>query len=155
MRVLGATTIIAVDGNDHRLGISHSMGPDVTLNFRNCELVEEVMKLTGGRGADSAIEALGTQATLESALRVLEPGGTLSSLGVYSSDLTIPLLARPMHPHGDCRNGRSGGRLTSGSRAPPSPVSHAPQASATLAQPPAEPPRPTPSRSISAVRSKP
>jgi threonine dehydrogenase-like Zn-dependent dehydrogenase len=40
---------------------------------------------------DSSIEALGTQATFESALRVLKPGGTLSSLGVYSSDLTIPL----------------------------------------------------------------
>jgi threonine dehydrogenase-like Zn-dependent dehydrogenase len=51
------------------------------------------MKLTGGRGVDAAIEALGTQATFESALRVLKPGGTLSSLGVYSSDLTIPLSA--------------------------------------------------------------
>ncbi len=51
------------------------------------------MKLTGGKGADSAIEALGTQATFESSLRVLKPGGTLSSLGVYSGDLTIPLAA--------------------------------------------------------------
>jgi len=36
---------------------------------------------------------LGTQLTFESSLRVLKPGGTLSSLGVYSSDLTIPLSA--------------------------------------------------------------
>jgi threonine dehydrogenase-like Zn-dependent dehydrogenase len=92
-RLLGATTIIAVDGNDHRLGISRQLGADVTLNFRNCDVVDEVMKLTGGRGADSAIEALGTQSTFEAALRVLKPGGTLSSLGVYSSDLTIPLSA--------------------------------------------------------------
>ena len=92
-RLLGATTIIAVDGNDHRLGISRKMGADVTLNFKNCDVVDEIMKLTGGRGADSSIEALGTQATFESALRVLKPGGTLSSLGVYSSDLTIPLSA--------------------------------------------------------------
>ena len=49
------------------------------------------MRLTDGRGVDVAIEALGTQSTFESALRVLRPGGTLSSLGVYSSDLTIPL----------------------------------------------------------------
>ena len=48
------------------------------------------MRLTEGRGVvDVAIEALGTQATFEAALRV--PGGTLSSLGVYSSDLKIPL----------------------------------------------------------------
>ena len=44
-------------------------------------------------GLDVAIEALGTQATFEACLRVLRPGGTLSSLGVYSTDLTIPLGA--------------------------------------------------------------
>ncbi|HRH29784.1 MAG TPA: zinc-binding dehydrogenase, partial [Aquabacterium sp.] len=92
-RLLGATTIITVDGNDHRLGISKKMGADVTLNFNHCDVVDEIMKLTGGKGADSSIEALGTQQTFESALRVLKPGGTLSSLGVYSSDLTIPLSA--------------------------------------------------------------
>jgi alcohol dehydrogenase len=90
-RLLGATTIVTVDGNDHRLGISKGLGADVTLNFKNCDVVDEVMKLTGGRGADSSIEALGTQSTFESAMRVLKPGGTLSSLGVYSTDLKIPL----------------------------------------------------------------
>ena len=51
------------------------------------------MSLTNGRGVDVAIEALGTQATFAGALEVLRPGGTLSSLGVYSSDLSIPLGA--------------------------------------------------------------
>ncbi len=92
-RLMGATTIITVDGNDHRLGISKKMGADVTLNFNHCDVVDEIMKLTGGRGADSSIEALGLQSTFESALRVLKPGGTLSSLGVYSEDLTIPMSA--------------------------------------------------------------
>jgi isopropanol dehydrogenase (NADP+) len=92
-RLLGASTIIGVDGNDHRLDIAKKMGADLTLNFKNCDVVDEIMKITGGRGADSSIEALGTQSTFESALRVLKPGGTLSSLGVYSSDLTIPLAA--------------------------------------------------------------
>jgi threonine dehydrogenase-like Zn-dependent dehydrogenase len=53
--------------------------------------IDEIVRLTQGRGVDVAIEALGTQSTFESCLRVLRPGGTLSSLGVYSSDLTIPL----------------------------------------------------------------
>jgi threonine dehydrogenase-like Zn-dependent dehydrogenase len=92
-RLLGASTIIAVDGNDHRLGISRQLGADVTLNYQQCDIVDEVMRLTGGRGADASIEALGLQSTFESALRVLKPGGTLSSLGVYSTDLTIPLGA--------------------------------------------------------------
>jgi threonine dehydrogenase-like Zn-dependent dehydrogenase len=92
-RLLGASTIIGVDGNDHRLDIAKKKGADITLNFKNCDLVYEIMKITVGRGVDSSIEALGTQATFESALRVLKPGGTLSSLGVYSSDLTISLGA--------------------------------------------------------------
>ena len=92
-KLLGATTIIAVDGNDERLAVSKKMGADVTLNFKNVDVVSEVMKLTGGKGVDGAIEALGTQATFESAFRCLRPGGTLSSLGVYSTDLKIPLDA--------------------------------------------------------------
>jgi threonine dehydrogenase-like Zn-dependent dehydrogenase len=53
--------------------------------------VATILELTGGRGVDVAIEALGTQATFESCLRVLRPGGTLSSLGVYSGKLSLPL----------------------------------------------------------------
>jgi threonine dehydrogenase-like Zn-dependent dehydrogenase len=90
-RLLGATTIIAVDGNEHRLDISKKFGADVVLNIKQHDVFAEVMKITGGRGADSSIEALGIQATFEAALKVLKPGGTLSSLGVYSEDLKIPM----------------------------------------------------------------
>lgn len=67
------------------------MGADVVLNFTACDVVAEVLRLTRGRGVDVAIEALGTQATFENALRVFPPGGTLSSLGVYSGKLSLPL----------------------------------------------------------------
>ena len=69
------------------------LGADHVVDFKTGDPVEEIMRLTDGRGVDVAIEALGTQATFEGALRVLRPGGTLSSLGVYSTDLTIPLDA--------------------------------------------------------------
>jgi alcohol dehydrogenase len=92
-KLSGATTIITVDGIAERLDISRRVGADVTINFRETEPVAEIMRLTDGRGVDVAIEALGTQQTFENALRVLRPGGTLSSLGVYSSDLRIPLGA--------------------------------------------------------------
>ena len=92
-KLRGASMIIAVDGVNERLEIARRLGADVTLNFREVDVVEEILKLTGGRGVDAAIEALGLQSTFENALRVLKPGGTLSSLGVYSSDLTIPLGA--------------------------------------------------------------
>ncbi|KAI3593068.1 alcohol dehydrogenase [Cupriavidus sp. U2] len=90
-RLRGASKIIVVDGIDERLAISRHMGADEVVNFRKTDVVDEILRLTGGRGVDAAIEALGTQATFEAALRVLKPGGTLSSLGVYSTDLRIPL----------------------------------------------------------------
>ena len=57
------------------------------------DFADGLRELTGGRGVDVAIEALGIQPTFESALRSLRPGGTLSSLGVYSGHLRIPLDA--------------------------------------------------------------
>jgi len=90
-RLKGATTIIAVDTVPVRLEMARRMGADHAVDFRQADPVEEIMRLTDGRGVDVAIEALGTQATFESALRVLRPGGTLSSLGVYSGDLRLPL----------------------------------------------------------------
>lgn len=92
-KLRGASVIIAIDGNNQRLEIAKQLGADVTLNFNDVDVVDEIMKLTGGRGVDASIEALGLQSTFEQGLRVLKPGGTLSSLGVYSEDLTIPLSA--------------------------------------------------------------
>ena len=68
------------------------MGADVVLNFKEQDVVSEIKRLTGG-GVDVAIEALGQASTFENALRSIRPGGTLSSLGVYSGHLTIPLDA--------------------------------------------------------------
>src|SRR5206468_4272064 len=59
------------------------------LDPEQCDVISEIKKLTGG-GADVAIEALGLQATFENAPRCLRPGGTLSSLGVYSGKLQVP-----------------------------------------------------------------
>ncbi|MBC8102154.1 MAG: alcohol dehydrogenase catalytic domain-containing protein [Cytophagales bacterium] len=88
-RLMGASLVIGVDGDDHRLAMAKRMGADVALDYRAQDVVAEVRRLTGG-GADVAIEALGTQQTFESALRCLRPGGTLSSLGVYSDTLHVP-----------------------------------------------------------------
>ena len=91
-KLMGATLIIGVDGDDSRLAMAERMGADVVLDYRAVDVVAEVQRLTRG-GADVAIEALGTQETFESALRSLRPGGTLSSLGVYSGKLQIPYEA--------------------------------------------------------------
>lgn len=90
-KLKGATTIIGVDTLPERLAIAKKLGADHVVDFKKVDPVDEIMRLTEGRGVDVAIEALGTQQTFESCLRVLRPGGTLSSLGVYSDDLAIPL----------------------------------------------------------------
>ena len=92
-KLKGASQIIVVDSVENRLIMSRQVGADITLNFRSGNPIDEIMRLTNGRGVDVAIEALGKQETFESCLRVLKPGGTLSSLGVYSKGLTVPLDA--------------------------------------------------------------
>lgn len=92
-KLSGASVVIGVDRLPDRLRMATRLGVDHVIDASRTDPVEEIMRLTAGRGVDVAIEALGTQQTFEACLRVLRPGGTLSSLGVYSSDLTIPLGA--------------------------------------------------------------
>ena len=92
-KLSGASLVIGVDRLPERLAMARRMGADHVVDASREDPVEAIARITGGRGVDVAIEALGTQATFEAALRVLRPGGTLSSLGVYSSDLHIPLGA--------------------------------------------------------------
>jgi threonine dehydrogenase-like Zn-dependent dehydrogenase len=89
---MGASLIIGVESDENRQAMARRMGADVVLDYREVDVASEVKRLTGG-GADVAIEALGTQQTFESALRSLRPGGTLSSLGVYSGKLEMPYEA--------------------------------------------------------------
>jgi len=92
-RLSGATQIFTVDGLQQRLTISRQLAADVTIDFHSQDPVSVIREATSGLGVDVAIEALGTQSTFESCLRVLRPGGVLSSLGVYSGKLTLPLDA--------------------------------------------------------------
>jgi len=88
-RLMGGGFIIGVENDPVRMKMSKRMGADVVLDPNDRDLVLEIKKLTGG-GADVAIEALGIQQTFENCLRCLRPGGTLSSIGVYSGKLQMP-----------------------------------------------------------------
>lgn len=92
-KLMGATMIIGVDTVAKRLETATRLGADRVIDFKATDPVAEIMRITDGRGVDVAIEALGTKQTFESCLRSLRPGGVLSSLGVYSTDLRIPLDA--------------------------------------------------------------
>lgn len=92
-KLMGATRIIAVDSVPARMEMAKRLGADEVIDFKATDPAKAILELTDGRGVDVSIEALGLQATFEAALRVLRPGGVLSSLGVYSTDLKIPLDA--------------------------------------------------------------
>src|SRR5579872_3187450 len=90
-KLRGAGLIIAVESDPVRSAMAKRMGADIIVDHTKVDAVAVIRQLTDGKGVDVAIEALGTQATFESALRVLRAGGTLSSLGVYSGKLAVPL----------------------------------------------------------------
>src|SRR5438105_3619457 len=64
-RLKGAGLIIAVESDPVRIAMAKCMGATVVLNPLSVDVVEEVHRITGGRGVDVAIEALGTQVTFE------------------------------------------------------------------------------------------
>ena len=91
-RLKGASLIIGIDSRPTPRGFPR-FGANVTFNIQDGDPVPEIKRLTDGHGVDVAIEALGRQETFENALRATSPGGTLSSLGVYSGKLVAPYEA--------------------------------------------------------------
>jgi threonine dehydrogenase-like Zn-dependent dehydrogenase len=90
-RLMGASLVIGVDSIEGRLHLAGEMGADEVIDFTQEDPVAAIKRLTGGRGVDVAIEALGTQRTFESCLEATRPGGIVSSLGVYGGKLEIPV----------------------------------------------------------------
>ena len=91
-KLKGAGLIIAVESDAQRSEMARRMGAHFVVDPQS-DVVSEIRKLSGGAGVNVAIEALGIQRTFENALRSLQPGGTLSSLGVYSGKLEVPVEA--------------------------------------------------------------
>jgi threonine dehydrogenase-like Zn-dependent dehydrogenase len=89
-RLRGAAPVIVIGDNAKRLAIAKEFGVDVTINIKDGkDPVAEVKKLTGGRGADFVVEAVGTPSTYEQALEMVRPGGTLAAFGICAGDDTI------------------------------------------------------------------
>ena len=81
-RLRGAGKIIAVDSIAKRRELAQFYGADVTLDA-NDDPVARILELTDGRGADSAIEALGGDNTFQNAVAATRPGGTISNVGYH------------------------------------------------------------------------
>jgi isopropanol dehydrogenase (NADP+) len=94
-RLLGAGLIFAVESVPKRQELAKHFGADVIVDFNKQDAVQTILDMTNGQGVDSAIEALGTQATLEACIRVTRPGGTISNVGYHGQGdyLQVPRLA--------------------------------------------------------------
>ena len=85
--------IVAIDLDDARLARAREFGADVTINNSSgaAAAVSEIMKLTGGLGADVAIEAVGIPATFELCTELVRPGGHVANVGVHGHSATLHL----------------------------------------------------------------
>ncbi|MBN8906060.1 MAG: zinc-dependent alcohol dehydrogenase family protein [Rhodospirillales bacterium] len=75
--------IIMIDFDDNRLQLSKRFGATDIINSRDGKAVETVMKMTGGRGVDTAIEAVGVPASFVTCEDIVAPGGVIANIGVH------------------------------------------------------------------------
>jgi alcohol dehydrogenase len=91
-KLWGPSRIIAVDMIQDRLDKAVENGvADMGLNPAKVNVPEAIRELTGGRGADRTIEAVGVKGTYELALEAVRPGGNVSILGVFEKPQTLEL----------------------------------------------------------------
>ncbi|MEO5576154.1 MAG: zinc-binding dehydrogenase, partial [Gaiellaceae bacterium] len=83
--------IIAIDLAESRLAKALEFGADVTIDNGKEDAVARVMELTGGLGADVAIEAVGVPETFELCTELVRPGGRIANVGVHGHPVTLHL----------------------------------------------------------------
>src|ERR1700691_1358616 len=83
--------IIMIDLDDNRLGVAKRFGATTGINSADGKAVETVMKITGKRGVDTAIEAVGIPATFEMCEQIVAPGGTIANIGVHGTQVALHL----------------------------------------------------------------
>jgi alcohol dehydrogenase len=90
-RLFSPSHIIAVDLADTRLQAAKEFGADITVNNSREDPLAVISRLTGGLGADVAIEAVGVPATFELAVKLARPGGRIANIGVHGEPATLHL----------------------------------------------------------------
>jgi alcohol dehydrogenase len=83
--------IIMIDLDDNRLGIAKRFGATTVINSTDGNVVETVMKITGKRGVDTAIEAVGIPTTFELCEKLVTAGGTIANIGVHGTKVDLHL----------------------------------------------------------------
>jgi alcohol dehydrogenase len=90
-RLFSPSHVVAIDLADSRLDAAKQFGADIVVNNAREDPVEVVASLTGGLGADTAIEAVGVPVTFELSARLIRPGGRVANIGVHGEPATLHL----------------------------------------------------------------
>ena len=83
--------IIMIDLDDNRLEVARKFGATDTINSGRQDAAAAVMKLTGGIGVDTAVEAVGIPATFEVCEAIVAPGGIIANVGVHGRAVELHL----------------------------------------------------------------
>jgi alcohol dehydrogenase len=83
--------IIAIDLDDNRLEMAKRFGATAVINSSDGKAQPTLMKMTGGRGVDTAIEAVGIPATFELCEEIVAPGGVIANIGVHGVQVALHL----------------------------------------------------------------
>ena len=83
--------LVMVDLDDNRLEVAKKLGATKVVNSGDGKAVEKVMALTGGRGVDVAIEAVGIPATFDVCQDVVAAGGHVANVGVHGKPVSLKL----------------------------------------------------------------
>ena len=83
--------IIMIDLDDNRLETARRFGATAVVNSTDGKAVATIMKMTGKRGVDTAIEAVGIPATFELCEKIIAPGGTIANIGVHGTKVDLHL----------------------------------------------------------------
>jgi len=97
VKKMGASKIIISDTIDERLQLAHKLGANEVINAKQEDTIERTKKLTSGYGADVVIEAIGTPATWEQALRMVRKGGTALEFGGCPPGTEIKVSTEQLH----------------------------------------------------------
>ncbi|MBN2475794.1 MAG: galactitol-1-phosphate 5-dehydrogenase [Pirellulales bacterium] len=105
LRAAGCGRILAVDLDRQRLELASRLGADEVISAEDGDVAAEVLRRTAGRGADSAVEAVGIAPTVAAAMRSVRKGGAVALVGNLSPQVDLPLqtiVTREITLYGSC-----------------------------------------------------
>ncbi len=105
VRAAGAGRVFVVDLDDSRLDVARSLGATQTFNSRSTDAIHQILDLTSGRGADAAMECVGSTVPVKLAIDSVRKGGSVTLIGNVAPTVELGLqstVTRQIRLQGSC-----------------------------------------------------